>query len=314
MARALSQSFIDLLKDPANDILQTISRYRDLSVTFSPGNALKVYYLGCRVLTITEHALKYGKSFKALSPDYFDGECPFGSEVRVSNLTDYLKSVIGFLNSSDKITDETAVRQEIARVNNRSREANDTDYFIVDQEHRVVFNGKQPTFDLVALYWPSERTCRKQFDVAKSKLEIVIFELKQGGKAVGSSSNSKSKRKNADLKSHLADFNRFMADPTRVLNFKRDIIRMFVQQCSLTGFYNQAEIPALKHAAKKSDAEIEEIAKSINVRFGLIISDYNGDSTVLSEQLGMMEGDFLFAKSSYMGYGLYRNRMSLGKM
>ena len=55
--------------------------------------------------------------------------------------------------------------------------------------------------------------------------------------------------------------------------------------------------------------EIEDIATKIPVKFGIIISDYNQDSTGLKEEIEKIQDDFLFARSSFMGYGLYKESM-----
>ena len=310
MARALNDDFFEWLKKDPLNILETISQYDCLAIHFSDGKALKVYFKGFLILTVTHSAVKRNDAnYKTLSKSYYEHK-PNNARlldiiktgVNHNNLQEYLDCVIGFLSRRNNTRYEEAVRQEIGRVNNRSREANDTDFFIVDEEYKV----GEPKFDLVAVKWLSDENVRKHFSSGTKGLEIVVFELKQGLKAVGGS--RKATTEQADLKKHISDFNAFIANPI-LLEYKRDIIKMFVQQAALKGFFNKKVIKGLKHVEALSPKEIEKIAENIPVKFGLIISDYKQESKRLKEQFELMEGDFIFATASFMGYGLYEKSM-----
>lgn len=311
MARTLNDPFFEWLqKDPIN-LLAIISQYDCLAIHFSKGKELKVYFKGCLILTISDKIITENEvRFKPLVLKYYtkvennDNLVKIINRgVNINNLQEYLDCVIGFLSRRNKRVEEE-LRQEIARVNNRSSVANDTDYFIVDEEYKT--NGSR--FDLVAIKWLSDKNIRKAFDSKRSSLEIVVFELKQGLNAVGGSEKSKSEQ--ADLKKHYSDFQTFVSDEARLSEFKLDIVRMFVQQASLKGFFSK-KIEGLKHVRALSqpwnDKEIQDIADIIPVKFGLILSDYKQKSDRLREQVKQIKGDFLFARSSFMGYGLYED-------
>ena len=228
----------------------------------------------------------------------------------LDNIQKYLDAAMCIVNSSGKVVAEQEIRQAIACANNLSTNANDTDYFIVDQEYTVTnSNGKNCKFDLIALRWPSKKEVRRSPKI--KDFEIVIFELKHGINAVGSSAKAQN-GKAADLKSHMDDFKSFVSNNNLCRQFKFDILSMFRQQSILEdGFlcsgekHKYCKIKGLKHIPtfieSLSDSEIE----GVPVKFGFIISDYKLASTVLSEQLSMFDDDFLFATSSFMGYGLY---------
>lgn len=312
MERALNDAFFEWLQKDSLKLLDIISQYDCLEIRFFDGKELKVYFRGFLILTISDKIITDNTiRFKPLVKEYYSKIKNKGNleeiikkGVRIGNLQEYLDCAIGILSRRNNTRAEEEIRQEIARVNNRSSVANDTDYFIVDEEYKI--NG--PRFDLVAIKWLSDKNIRKAFDSKRSSLEIVIFELKQGLDAVGGS--EKSTREKADLKKHYSDFQTFISDRTRLSEFKLDIVRMFVQQASLKGFFSK-KIEGLKHVRTLSqpwnDKEIQEIADIIPVRFGLILSDYKQKSDRLREQVKQIKGDFLFARSSFMGYGLYED-------
>ncbi|MDE5794321.1 MAG: hypothetical protein K2I08_06345 [Muribaculaceae bacterium] len=314
MARVLNEKFFKWLQTDPLNLLAIISKYDCLASHFSEGKALKVYFKGFLILTISDKIIEdNGITFKVLDSAYLKDENNdsitniIKNGVCISNLEDYLDLVIGFLSRRKNSRVEETLRQEIAFINNRSSNANETDYFVVDEEYKIN-NSK---FDLVTLKWRSDKNVRKNFNTKKTPLEIVIFELKQGLNAIGGSKDSTSEK--SDLKKHYADFMTLMSDNNLLAQFKLDIIKMFVQQASLKCFFNTDKIKGLKHVTKLSDPwneeEIQEMAKNSSVKFGMIISDYKQESSLLKEQIEQISGDFIFAMSSFMGYGLYENSM-----
>ena len=311
MARRLTQKFFVWLQTPVgSQILSTIAQYRCLSLAMY-GTSLRVYFQGCKILSI-----KYDEStglfcLTPLSRQYIktselilESIIKFG--ITQSNLQDYLDLAIGLISRRDNKRQEERIRQEIATVNNCSREANDTDYFVVDQEYGVTVEGKTSKFDLVTIKWLSDSQQRKNFK--KFNIEIAVFELKLGKGVVGGTKNATSE--SADLKSHIRDFANFQNDSVQLKKFKEDIITMFVQQACLTGFFN-SKIGGLKYVKEliKDDKAIKMLAENVSVKFGFIIADYKQKSTTLMEQISQFDNDFIFATSSFMGYGLYESSM-----
>lgn len=307
MARKLTQEFFSWLKKPVgNLILSTVAQYRCLSIAMN-GNSLRVYFQGCKVLSIKFHKKDGSCLLKPLAKEYIKTSEPnletiIKSGITQANLQNYLDAVIGLISRRDNKRQEERIRQKITSVNNLTRDANDTDFFIVDQEYGVTVGGKTSKFDLVAVKWLSGSTIRKSF--TQSNIEIVVFELKLGKKAIGGTKNAKNSI--ADLNHHIIDFNNFLSDTTKLEEFKKDILEMFMQQACLDGFLNP-NIEGLKHVKKLlgDNNAIKTLAKNISVKFGFIIADYKQESTVLSEQISMFDDNFLFATSSFMGYGLY---------
>lgn len=314
MTHSLNEPFFKWLQSPSgNLLLGLISQYPSLSLNLS-GNFLKVYFDGMLILSVPSKISsdentkliplsgKYGYENERMLNDLIsDG-------VKLATLHDYLGSVIAFLSRRDNRRQEERIRQEIVFENNRSRIANDTDYFVVAQEYAI--SGKEGSktskFDLVAVKWTSSSASRKNFTPAD--IDIVVFELKYGLRAVGGSKSSSGKK--ADLKCHINDFtNCLLKDYDACEKFKYDIIRMFVQQVSLTGFL-APDIDGLKHVRKlNTEADIKEFAAQVKVKFGFILADYKSASSLLQEQVEMFDDDFLFATGSYLGYGLYERFM-----
>lgn len=159
-------------------MLNTISQYSSLSIGMSE-TSLNVYFQGCKILIIpSEISSNEDVQLIPLSKAYYekrDESCLeqiINTGVTLLNLEDYLDRVIGFLSRRDNKRQEEAIRQEISYVNNRSRVANDTDYFIVDQEYGI-HTHKTSKFDLVAIKWPSTQSSRKNFALADT--EIVVL-------------------------------------------------------------------------------------------------------------------------------------------
>lgn len=314
MTRTLNENFFKWLQNDPLNLLEIISQYECLAIHFSEGKALKVYFKGFLILTISERIMKDNEAyFDVLNENYLNSENNQTIKiittcgVNIRNLQEYLDIVIGFLSRRKNSRVEESLRQEIARVNNRGSNANETDYFVVDEEYKI--NGSK--FDLVALKWLSDSNVRKVFNSQKSSLEIVVFELKQGINAIGGSKDSTSSK--ADLKKHYSDFKVLTANEDQMHDFKLDIISMFVQQASLKSFFNTDKIKGLKHVKKLSDPwneeEIEKLAQYTSVKFGMIIADYKQESTCLKDQIEMIPDEFLFATSSFMGYGLFENSL-----
>lgn len=310
MARALNDRFFKWLQENPT-ILEIISQYHCLDIRFSEGKALNVYFKGHKVLTIKDKIITdESKAFIIPNNSHFREHSKLINEicgnkgVCIENLNEYLDCILSFLSKCYGYS-ELMVRQEITYINNRSGISNNTDYFIVEEEYSI----PEGRFDLVALKWPSIDNTRKTF--SSSALEIVVFELKKGIGAIGSSPEAVSDR--ASLKTHIDDFYKFYNNDEALKVFKKDIIKMFVQQSMLKGFFN--DIKGLKNVRKYAEPwdenAINDIADKVPIKFGFILSDFNQKSSLLKEQIKQIDAnkDFLFATSSFMGYGLYEESM-----
>ena len=183
--RALSTDFLHWLNE--NKLLKTIKSNPLLNIGMR-GNKIIIYYRGAKILTITDRIISNPKNqLIQLDSKYIGTEsiCP----PTLDNIQEYLNKAICAVNNSGKVVAEQEIRQTIAYANNLSANANDTDYFIVDQEYSAPSSsGKNCKFDMVALRWPSKKEARRSPNI--KDFEIVIFELKHGINAVGSSSKA----------------------------------------------------------------------------------------------------------------------------
>ena len=147
MARKLTQKFFAWLQKPVgSQMLSTIAQYRCLSLAMD-GTSLRVYFQGCKVLSIKYNEIADLCCLTPLSKEYVKTSEPvlesiINSGITQGNLQNYLDLVIGLISRRDNKRQEERIRQEIATVNNCSREANDTDYFVIDQEYGVTVDGK----------------------------------------------------------------------------------------------------------------------------------------------------------------------------
>ena len=326
MGKPLNEPFFEWLKKGGKSMIEMLMQYQDLDLRMN-GDKLKIYFKGFLILTIPQSIIKkiefvFSKT-SLLNPSYYQNK-PNNSlildvirrGVRIHNLQEYIETSIGFLSARDNSRIEETIRQEIAMTNNRSRVANETDYFIVDQEYKFFNGDDSPRFDLVAIKWPSTGESHKNFDL-DNNIGITVFELKYGKGAIGGSKASSDESENnntkADMVKHVNDFYNFKANKELVETFKENILRMFIQQASLKGLYNPTTTQAMKNVVKLSDPvnsmKLEEIKKGIPINFGFINADFKEKSLTLKLQVDKIDKDFIFAKASFMGYGLFEKSM-----
>ena len=326
MGKPLSNSFFEWLTIDENPIVEILLQYQDLDFRMND-KEFKIYFKGFLILKIKQSIInKPNDVFQnewLLKPSYYQNKPNnttlvniINKGITINNLQEYIQASIGFLSNRENSRIEDTIRQEIALTNNRSRVANDTDYFIVDQESKFSNGVDGPRFDLVAIKWPSTGESRKNFCL-ENKIDITVFELKYGINALGGSKPSieeedKKRKKKADMIKHITDFYNFIKNPLLVEKFKTNILKMFLQQASLKGFYNP-KIEGLKNVIKlespDNSKEFEKIKENIPIKFGFIIADFKEKSKTLKLQIEKIKNDFLFAKASFMGYGLYENSL-----
>ena len=104
----------------------------------------------------------------------------------------------------------------MVRENNYTKKSKQTDYFIIDTEYET-HNKKK--FDIVALEWIANASKRKL--QGGYKPQLVVFELKYAEAAI---------RDKCGLRDHLEAFEDFVADKTRVENFKKEMLDVLKQK------------------------------------------------------------------------------------
>lgn len=298
MARKLSDTFLSSFKSGIfSPVLRIVRQDDTLDMQFR-GITVVLYYRGCAILSVE----KNGMTLSTCDEKYFTRCNIEPIKPDLENLITYLhqaKLAINTFISTIKENTETEVQQLLVRENNYSRIANETDYYIIDIEYKTSSGSE---FDIVALRWDSESEKRKK----PSGNELVIFEVKYGVGAVGEGKKGRGTKK-ATLSAHVADFNKFVEDKSVIKEFKEDMITVFQQKRELGLIRFKESTTQRMSMQSANENEIKEVADQI--KFGLILCNYNSRSAVLKEELARFNDDFIFAKANFMGYGLYACNM-----
>lgn len=303
MTRALKPEFYNEFKNgcftPLIDMLNVKNgKYKSRFMMNLRGNRVIVYYKGVVAVTIynkTKQNKFYGLEVqKMYETGISSGYRKFyKSEQELSSFhwEQFLSNIADGIDAYDKKDNsEKEVQQRIWYENNVARNANSTDYFIVDTEYKDKNGGR---FDLIAFYWPSGEN--KQGHKEKPK-KISVLELKFGDNAIGGSSN----KQTATLSTHLQDFKNFGFSD----DFLKDMTCVFFQLYDL-GLINIKFNKKLK--------KLENLISSTDIKqMMFILANYNQKSNNLTNQQNKMkkqtlpdDREIVFANSSFMGYGLY---------
>lgn len=301
MNRHISKTFLDdLTKGKLSEVLKIIKQDDTLMLELR-GNRVTIYYRGGRLLEI-EEANSSTYSFLAGDSGYLMGN----SVPSLNNIMDRgqyniepLKNYIakfkyyidiyfgGIRNDSTddrkRFSIENEIRQHLARENNHTTKARQTDYFIIDTEYEI-YNGKK--FDIVALEWianASERKLQRGY-----KPQLVVFELKYAEDAITGK---------CGLCDHLKDFEDFVADETRVEKFKEEMLKVLEQKREM------GLIPYLSFINNNKVSDVVNDIEFIN-----IIANYKNESTLLLREINAISR-FKMITSNFMGYGLYKRNI-----
>lgn len=280
--RSLSDVFMDKLLSEYKVLTDYVKTDDTLDMEFR-GKEVMVYYRGGRLLTLSESWI-----FTPLDKNY--GEV---CSLNLMNLEEYIpkaKRLMDKYQINVKKNNEKEISQRIIMENNYSPYSNDTDYFIVDMEYsHGDKKDKKYQFDLIGIKWPSTKVDRK-----KLNFKIVVIETKRGLRTLRSGSQ------NPGLKTHYEDFMSFL----RCKDFKaisNDMAKIFCQKCEL----GLVRINERSEEIKRNS----EFKLADDAEFIAILANYKAASSNLSNELNELsdDADIKFAKSNYMGYGLYRS-------
>ena len=279
--RSLSDVFMDKLLSEYKVLTDYVKTDDTLDMEFR-GKEVMVYYRGGRLLTLSESGI-----FTPLDKNY--GEV---CSLNLMNLEEYIPKAKHLMDKYQVEVkanlSEKEISQRIVMENNYSPYSNDTDYFIVDMEY-CQGDGENYQFDLIGIKWLSTMVDRK-----KLYFKIVVMETKQGCQTLRSSSQ------NPGLKTHYEDFMSFL----RCKDFKaisNDMAKIFCQKCEL----GLVRINERSEEIKRNS----EFKLADDAEFIAILANYKAASSNLSNELNELSDDvdIKFAKSNYMGYGLYRS-------
>lgn len=246
------------------------------------GNYVNVYYRGGRLLTVTD-ASSGGYSVQ-FDKNYGDVELS-GPRVRDdADVIKWLDRVPSLKQAMDrhlakKERNEREFQQLVVRENNFSRDANSTDYFIVDIEYRAE-HRKQ--FDLVAVQWPSTSSERKE----ASGRRLAFIEMKYGDGALEGT---------AGLCNHIQDMNKFLASEDELECFKEDMVNVFNQKRRL------GLIPGC-------EKDLESFGDGRPILL-LVLANHDPGKIALGRVLEDLpecpKADLRVAIANFFGYGLY---------
>lgn len=283
MARAINESFkTELLEGTLTPLLSYIQNDDTLDMELR-GNYISIYYSGGCLLTVEE------KNYKlvSLTKEYAKADIgyPLPSLDKVDDIYEYIphaKHMIDvYVNQVHNHLGEKEIQQQIVKENNYSPIAPDTDYYIIDIEYQDL--GR---FDIVALRWDSASNARRFYEKEEYLPILTLIEVKQGVDSISGVSG---------LKSHLADFNDFVSDKDKLMEFKKDMLAVFQQKREL-GLI--PSLPESKFAEKKINSVKED------VDFIFLLSNYKSASSKLVTELDCID-DCKFIYANPMGYGLY---------
>ena len=300
MSRTISKSFLeDLTKGKLSKVLETIKQDDTLMLELR-GNCVITYYRGGKLLEIKEDRLST-YSFLAGDKKYLmentvpslenimdRGECDIELlETYIAKFKYYIDKYFGGIRNGstrrNRFSIENEIRQHLVRENNYTKKADQTDYFIIDTEYGT-HNKKK--FDIVALEWIANASKRKL--LGGYKPQLVVFELKYAEAAISNK---------CGLCDHLKDFEDFVADETRVNNFKEEMLKVLEQK---------RELGLIPYLSSINSNKVSDVVNDIE--FVNIIANYKNESTLLLKEINAISR-FKMMTSNFMGYGLYKRNI-----
>lgn len=272
--------------------MATIDPYLDMELRGEDGAI--VYYRGGKLLTIHEK-----KGLIGLDEKYYLGnETPMVTPVK-DNIFDYISKAKYIVDKFESVKGKLAEKEFQQRVvyeNNLSRNANNTDYFIVDVEwaDRNVLGGRA---DIVAFRW-------NHMEHKKRCIQLTLIEVKQGEKAIKTTETLKNDKIQVSpgLSKHYEDYLKLKGDEKVVREFKNDML------CVLKQKYQLGLTKGLDNLFHDKGKDINpELENEID--FVFLLANYHHYSSSLREECESLPNDCKFFIASFMGYGLYKDRI-----
>lgn len=299
MIRSLSETFMQDLLLPdgrLHPILDRVHKDQTLMLAIR-ARFINIYYRGGNIARITEKKpgfyqaffdAKYNLSGQAL-PDLPALIRDVNGSRQWAASFPWLKQVMDeFLGVHNK--PEREFQQLVARENNHSPIANESEYFITDIEFAdSTLNAR---FDLIGIRWDAIRR-------GDTQCRAAFFEMKYGDDALGGS---------AGILKHLQDFDAMVCDEERYTKLLQTMESQF-QQLDQLGL--------LKFTRNQSGVQVRlNLADKPEVIF--ILANHNPRSEKLKGMLNLPEMDeyarskrfdLRFFVSSFAGYGLHARSM-----
>lgn len=305
-ARGLSQKFMDDLKLESgvlNPILQRVLEDRTLDLEIRD-NYINVYYRGGSLIKIEKRNSDYLGEFNT---EYMKGAPARNSAPDWSDIFPYsinkhseactlVHGLFPFMKEgmNRRVSGEREFQQLVVRENNYSPISNGTDYAICDIEYTHT-NQRELRFDLIAAYWPSKSSARKNPD----SMKLALIEMKYGDGALTDP---------AGIQPHYHDL-------------KKSFPHIGILCTEMTTVTKQKAELGLIRKSKLDDndaSRIESITVSANEKpeWILLLANHNPKSSILRKELTWLENksekenfpfEIKISVSNFMGYGLYED-------
>lgn len=290
--RKLSETFInDLAEGFLHPMLERVQKDATLCLEIRK-DYINIYYRGGNIIKIKEEKLgKYSASFDV---KYFSKPTPSNlSFIKKNNVLSLPRDVASWVDAIPLLKEqmdfwfaknprnEREFQQLIVRENNFQGPFNETDYYIFDIEYADAKTKSK--FDLVAARWRSTAEDHKVKKVGMSVIEMKYKEGALSGKA--------------GMKKHIDDLTKFFKNPSKINEFKAEMLTVFNQK-------HELGLIKSKHPIEAFWDEKPEVI--------LIFANHKPASKKLYNELTtiapLLEGApfvLKIAVSNFMGFGLY---------
>ena len=254
-------------------------------------NYINIYYRGGNLLKIGEKDGVYSAFFDTQYINTGRSYTLPSTLAKVSDVAEWLDKIPLLKNEMDlwfgkNPKNEREFQQLLVRENNFKGAAKGTDYYISDIEYA----NTEGRFDLIAVYWPSSSSERKD----NKNVGLALIEMKYLDGAL---------RGKAGIIEHIQDMKNYL-DPANnnLVLLKDEMKQVFNQKQALGLLDNQ------KHIEEFNDRKPEYI---------FVLANHDPDSKILYDELQKVKKniandlpfDLKFATSNFMGYGLYKQNI-----
>lgn len=290
--RAVSEEFLHDLKDGMLRHLTERVRVDDTLMLALRGASINIYYRGGNLMRIAKNPGSYRATFDVnyAGKNAFPEQLALLEQLPKSIGTEadcqlwlksfpHLKEIMNsYLAKHPKL--EREFQQLVAWENNRSRNANGTEYFITDIEYDG--GAGSGRFDMVGLRWLA-----KDKKTGK-KCGPVFIEMKYGDSALDGRSG---------LKKHLKDLSTALSDKVKCKNLNNMIENQFCQLDELGLLrFNRARM-------------FDGVTVSGKPEVIIILGNTNPNSAILRRLIGSIEEpmdfELRFFVARFAGYGLH---------
>lgn len=285
------QSLREGLLAPLTD---RIRRDRTLLLSLR-GSSINVYYRGGSLIQLRQTTSGV-EAYRA----FFDSGYLGGTSIDLPSSIANSESLAEWLSAIPRLKDamdlhfgsgklEREFQQVVARENNQSIVANESEYFVTDIEYA----DAGARFDIVAVKWLREH--RRTVD----RCRLCLIEMKYGDAALGGGSG---------LVDHLKDLHNFVSNPSNVA-----VLRQSAQQQ-----FNQLRELGLIEVRQTRPIEVSDQAPEIV----FLLANHHPESTVLARTLEKLRScdeyadacktglyDVKFFSASFAGYALHSGSM-----